>query len=140
MAELSLIRKGHNLVPVDGLSFDLLKSLPPDEVLRCKLSRQRNGRFHRLYYALLQVVFQNQELYPTLEVMHIAIKRAIGLVDEYEIKGQNFSVPRSISFAKMSRIEFEQFYETVLNLIITKIIPALDKADLEREIYEIIGD
>jgi len=47
---------------------------------------------------------------------------------------------RSISFGNMNQDSFEEFYNEVVKLIITKILPGTDKADLEREVMDMLGE
>jgi Protein of unknown function (DUF1367) len=129
------------LLPCDNLSAQALHEMTDGEQVKAVLTRPRNLKFHRLFFGLLQVVFESQNVFPTLEGMLDSIKVALGHFDE--IKGFDGTVyikPRSVSFASMDAKSFREFYDRALDLILTRILPLTEKKDLERRVYEILGE
>ena len=94
-----------------------------------------------MYFALLNLVFDAQDTYPTLDGLLDAIKIGLGHCDERTtLDGKLFMVPRSISFASMDQTQFSQFFDRTVNLIITHILPHTTKADLEERVFEVLGE
>jgi hypothetical protein len=58
---------------------------------------------------------------------------------QYTVDRVPYVVPRSISFAAMDQNSFEIVYNKMLEVILTKILPAANKADLEARVHEILG-
>ncbi len=138
--EIILMRKGKWLAPADGVSEQHIAAMKHDEVVTATIRRQRNPRHHRLFFALLNIVFQNQTRYPTLEHLLDAIKLAIGHYDTMTIGNREIVKLRSISFSKMDQATFGQFFDRVVELVITRILPHTTREDLEAQVYEMIGE
>jgi hypothetical protein len=128
------------LRPSDPASAEVLERLPADEDVRVEVFRPRNVKLHRKFFALLQVVYPHQNLYPTFDTFRAAIEVALGYGDSVKVgKGRTIIVPKSISFAKLDQAGFEQLYERAVDLITTRILPAVHRADLEREVADILA-
>lgn len=127
------------LRPVDAAGEQALADIPQGELVRVTIRRPRNVLHHRKWFALLNVIFPHQSLYPTQETLLAAIKVALGYGDTVKLPdGRTIIVPGSISFAKMDQTAFTSFYDRAVNLIVTKIIPGVGREDLEREVNEIL--
>lgn len=102
------------------------------EVIRVKLFKDRNPRHHRLFFALLKVVFQNQEKYLSQEALRFAITVQAGWVDEIQLTGDKVALrPRSIAWGKMDQHEFKTYYDAAMQAI-PELLPQFDGADLEQ--------
>jgi hypothetical protein len=139
-----LLRKGAaSLLPADDAAVEALKRFKLHELIEVPLpSRPRNVRHHRKFFALLQLVFENQEAYPTVDALLFALKVALGhadLIADMQT-GELHPSPKSISFASMDQAEFDAFYNSAVDLFVTKIIPGMNRADLEREVMEFVED
>lgn len=140
MIDIILRRHGNSLIPIDALGIDAINGIAQNEDVRAAITRPRNLKFHRKFFALLQVVFETQTFYPTLEGLLNAIKIALGHCEEIlGIDGKIHTAPTSISFAAMDEQSFTEFYERALDLIITKILPNATQKDLEEQVYAILG-
>lgn len=91
------------------------------DVLKCTVKRPRNPNQHRLYWAVLQTVFENSDKWPTVEALHRDLKLALGLVDwhvsMWAEKHITYPVPRSIAFDSMSQDEFEEYLQKALEKV-----------------------
>ncbi len=125
----------------DQLAIDALAKMQDGEVTHLKITRPRNVRHHRKAFALLNLVFEAQEQYATLEDMLDDIKIALGHCRIfYGMGGAQRIIPSSISFSAMDQTSFEEFYRRMVDLILTKILPHANRADLEQRIFEILGE
>lgn len=101
------------------------------EELVFDLKRQRNGKYHRLAWSWLQSVFQNQDLYTTLEQMRISLTIKAGYIKEHIIEIVNKTitcskcghkntieierhhiVPESLSYENMGEDEFRDWQKS----------------------------
>lgn len=105
--------------------------------------KPRSGRQHRLFMALLRVVFENQEFYKTFDAMRFAVMVRLGFVDEVVMhNGEVHLSPRSVAFDSMEGAEFARVMEATVGLICTEIIPALDthgKHEIVNRAYEMLS-
>jgi hypothetical protein len=138
--EVLLVREGTKLAAADPISADLIAGIKHRETVTASIRRPRNPKHHRLLFALLNAVFENQTQYATIEDLLGALKLAVGLFDTgLTVDRVPYVVPRSISFAAMDQNSFEIVYNKMLEVILTKILPAANKADLEARVHEILG-
>jgi len=130
------------LIPADGISAESLSQLPHEEVFKVVLTRPRSIGHHRKFFALIRALYDSlpdKSGYPTMDNFLTAIKIGIGHIDMYETaSGAKYPVPKSISFANMQQDEFNQFYDSVIDLVLTSILPNFKREDIERKINEII--
>lgn len=122
------------------LDEDILHGIPDDTVIKCKWSRARSGQMHRLFFALLKMVFDNQTECKTMDVLLSVVKLGTGHADVVRTaQGFYFSVPRSISFARMDQDQFNKFFNRAVDFIVADILPGIDKAALTAEVYNLAG-
>lgn len=139
--EMIMYCKKNHLVAADNVGFEAMQGMRDGELVTAKITRTRNPGHHRKFFALLKVVFDAQERFATMEQLLNFVKIATGHCDVMEIiKGKPIYVPRSIGFARMDQAAFEQFYDKVVKMILTKILPGVNSADLEQQVLEIIGE
>jgi hypothetical protein len=129
------------LSPVDPHSAEIWADLPRGKVLGATIRQKRNVDHHRKFFALLNVVWPHQELYSTTDQLLDGIKLATGHTRDvmHPETGERFLAPASIAFDKMDQGAFEQFYDRAVDLICRRIIPGVGRADLEREVNEILA-
>ena len=127
------------LVPTDRHSEELLKGLPDRTCFKVEVRQPRNVDHHRKYWALIQAIFPHQSQYATTRHLHEALKLSVGHFDMIEsLKGVKVPVTRETNFNKMDQKEFEQFYDKVVELILTRLLPGVGKAHLEAQVVDIL--
>lgn len=129
------------LVPADKVSADELAELPAGVELRCQITRPRNGRHHGKYFALVSAIFPHQTGWATLKALHDQLKVAVGF--SYEARdimtGEMRTYPDSIAFDNIDQSEFEQVYERIVNVILTRVLPGVGRKDLDDQVMEILA-
>ena len=127
------------LKPVDPLAEEIYNGLPLNAEVMAEITRPRSIQHHKLFFALLKIVLDNQEHYKSIDALLIAFKVALGHCDAVTLRtGQVAYVPKSIAFSKMGQHEFKAFWDGAVNIIVERFLPGIDKADLEREILEMV--
>lgn len=102
----------------------------------------RNPDHHRLYWALVALVWQNKDhdQYPTQEDLHAAIKIAAGLRTRIELPDGTVAFrPGSIAWSAMDQTEFSAFYDRVCDLVARYFLPGVTSRDLKAEVELMIG-
>lgn len=138
--DLLLVREGTQLGAAEPISAEIIEGLKHGDIFTAIIKRSRNPKHHRKLFALIGIVFAAQTSFATTKQLLDAIKLATGLFDTGKtIDGIPFATPRSISFAAMGQKEFEEWYDKVVELVVNKIIPGLNREDLEMQVHEMVG-
>ena len=127
------------LVPTDDASEAALKSVKLGACVEVKIKSPRNLQMHRLFWKMMQIVYENQDHYQSADEVCSAFKFAVGHVDSIKTARGVIQVPRSISFAKMDQAAFRELFDKALHFCVTEVIPGLDSAEFEREVMELIA-
>lgn len=99
--------------------LDKMKRIKPNEMVICSVTKPRNIQFHRKFFALLNMIFQNQEIYQHLDdLRHDLIIEAGYFEERPNLYGEPIKKPKSISFAAMDDYQFNELYSAVLDTIV----------------------
>ena len=137
-----ILVKSHfgKLVPVDTMSEEAIRRAPKGQFYLVELKGTRNLKHHQKFRVLLDLIWRNQEEYPSVDIMHSAIKYELGHCDTFMRDGKIIMTPKSTSFASMGQVEFSEYYDKVINMVCTHIIPGLSEGDLRQELEELTRD
>jgi len=105
------------------------------EMYQIEISKPRNVLFHRKYFALLNLVFENQEYFTEFETFRRYIIIKSGYYTKTVTPKGDFYDAKSISFAAMDNVEFEKLFDKTLNVVIAEFLP-LTKDEIKAEIAE----
>ena len=95
---------GH-LAPSDAQAKEYLRRIKKESPLLVKITKPRNVGFHRKFFALMDIGFENQEKYDTLEAFRKeVVMRAGWFVEHHHLTGKISYEAKSISFAKMDEL------------------------------------
>lgn len=129
------------LRPLDDTATEALRAFQEGEVVSIELpKRPRNVGHHRLFFALLNLVYENTEgRFVSVDHLLTAVKIGIGHADLIALRdGTEIWHPRSISFAKMDQLAFRQFWDKSVDWIIANVLP-VGKNELENEVFGLLG-
>lgn len=125
-------------LPYNQTALDVLLKCKLDEPVTIEVKRERNLAHHNKYFALLGKVYENQDWYQSVEDISTAFKFAIGHTRKIKTRDGIHEIPLSISFAAMDQAAFDAFYSKAVDFLVAKVIPGLNRAELEREVMEMI--
>ena len=106
------------------------------EVVKIQISRPRNYRFHCKFFAMLGIIFKNQETYKSTKELLGVCKLRIGHVDIVQTPQGEERWPASISWANMTEAEFSDFYNRAVDWVISEVIPGLSRQHLDEEVRD----
>jgi len=129
---LTLSKVPNGFIPSDQGTRDFHDKLKVGEVIHGDFKKMRNYRFHKKYFALLNLAFdywdpgQITSKYGTPEKNFNRFREdAQILAGYYEITirldGSTRIEAKSISFAAMDDTEFDKLYNAVLNVILKRV-------------------
>lgn len=134
--KITLIKQLNNTFKIAFDSdFEKIKKIKVGEPLEYEFKKLRNIRFHRKLFALLNMIFENQELYKNIDHLRKDLTIEAGFYDlRVNIHGEEIKEAKSISFASMSADEFDEYYNAVLDTVVKYF--HFDKQDIIDNINE----
>ncbi len=152
---LSLVATGGSLLaPADAAAAEYVGRLPENTYLHCEVSRPRNPGHHRKFFALMHVafdlwsgtvepqVYRGEQVLPNID----RFRKDVAILAGYgrpvvNVKGEVRVEAQSISFASMDQVEFDAFYNRILDVLMHKVLRGIDcdRADLEHAVAELEG-
>lgn len=135
--EVLFYKRLSSLVPADEQAKESIAHIAQGECVAVRIRRPRNVGHHRKFFSLLQLVFENQEVYPTLDHFLTAVKIAAGWYEDVPITvaGKLVYIPKSISFERMDQGEFERFYLQAIAAI-CRLLPQFKAEHLQDAVAE----
>ena len=128
------------LWPLDEGGQEVFNHIAEGEMVTVDIRRPRNVQFHRLFFALLQIVFENQSRCKSIDELLDVVKISVGHCRTFRYKdGTEVKTPKSISFSRMKEDDFRIFYDRVVAFVCQELLPRMDSDDLKMRVLEIIG-
>jgi len=118
--ELLLVKQFDNSFKVAYDSdHEKLKKIKAGKTVKCKITMPRNVMFHRKFFALINMVYQNQERYSNTDDLRNDLTIASGYYTQRtNLQGDVITEAKSISFASMDQHAFDDYYSKVLDCIV----------------------
>ena len=114
-------------------------AIPCGEWRRATFRLPRNVGHHKKYWALISVA-TNYSDFPTVEVFHVWLKRALGYADLHlGPNDQEIWIDTPTNFAKMDQAQFQKYYDHAVKFILRRIVPAVDHENFFNEIQDILN-
>lgn len=128
------------LIPIDPAAEAALAKIKFGTDVQVEIKRPRNLYHHRKFWALANLVADNQEHYETPEQVVAALKAATGHCDWFPMKdGEHMvAIPKSIAFHKMDQTEFEAFYDRCIQVVAKHFLPGVESDALRAEVEEFL--
>lgn len=144
---------GGTLVPDNDESAEWLQGIKSGDVISAEVAKPRNYKFHRRYFALLNLGF---EAWSPLTAEHNGMpvvknfdrfRKDVAISSGFyeltvNLRGETRAEAKSISFASMSEEEFEQLYQKTITLFLSKyqiLCNYRDAAEVEQTVNAILG-
>ena len=122
--------------PTDDQGIEAVRKIGDGELVKVTWTRPRNARFHRKFFAMLQIILANQEHYQSVDDLLDVCKLRIGHVRVVETARGIEKFPASISFANMDETAFGEFYERAITWMLAEVIPGLQRQHLDAEVED----
>ena len=99
--------------------YDKMKRIKVGDFLQCEIKKPRNYQFHKKFFALLNMIYQNQERYNNIDHLRNDLTIEAGFYTvRQNLKGEQIYEANSISFAQMNEEIFEDYYSKCLDVIV----------------------
>lgn len=113
------------LLPASLGEFDKLETAKfiEGELYEVEIRKKRNIKFHRKFFALINLCYENQEFYNDIEDLRKELVIDAGFYREVTTHhGEIKKEALSLSFSSMDEIQFEDVY----NKVLTEVMYMLD--------------
>lgn len=108
-----------SIIPAYDEDKERLKKFKAGEPFMAEVTKPRNLKFHKKAFALFNMLFQNQEVYTSLEDLRHDLTIEAGYFNEgVNIHGEVVKRVKSISFAAMDDTAFSEYYDAILATIV----------------------
>ena len=119
----------------DENSAKIFKRFKFGDLAELEHKATRNIKFHRKFFAVLNLTFQNQDITEDKNGFREAVTIEAGFYHyQKQIDGSEIKRANSISFSKMDDIAFEDLYNKVFNVCL-KILGCKSE-ELEKELLK----
>jgi hypothetical protein len=137
--ECFLIKKNNTYFPSLPEDEEKLKFWHDGEILKITAIKPRNGKFHRKFFALLNIAFNNQDKYDNFEDFRCEIILRCGFYKEHvTVKGVLIYIPKSIAFSTMDELEFESLYQKAIDIILKYFCIGSTEDELNKQVERIL--
>ena len=122
MKEVFLVKTRTGFMPAYAADSEIIGKIPAGEMVKAKITRDRNIGFHRKFFALLNIAYENlpEQYNMSFENFREEIIKKAGYYESYiNFAGKEVYRAKSISFANMDQGEFEELYSKVLDVILS---------------------
>lgn len=141
MARVFLKRTVDGFVPADAAAEELCGKFKVGEQYRADIVKPRSLHHHRLFMALLQLTFQNQERYTDPRAFRREVARQAGHVEEHvTADGEVIEIPLSYDFDTVpDQVEFHQKFARAMS-VCANMMHGLGVEELEAELSRYCDD
>ena len=119
-------------IPAFNSDYESAKKIKAGETVEATIVRPRNIKFHRKFFALLNMGYSNQEKYDNFEDYRAVFIMKTGNYKVIETDKGVVYLPKSISFAAMDEIEFAELYSSMIDVLIKEL--KMDQEAIEKEL------
>lgn len=129
------------LVPMYDSDYEEKKRLREGDRVLCEITRPRNYEFHKKFFALVRLTFQNLPERLNLmfhihseEEMLTCLKLDLGYAKTVYHGNRCVVIPQSISFSSMDQDTFEVFYQRSIDVILEKYLTGSTRKEIIDEV------
>ena len=132
--------------PSDRMSQELDTKYKLGTITTHEIRKPRSIKQHNRMMAFIQVVFDNQDRYPTFDALLTDIKLKVGHYEKHinwkldKSSGEYIDsivlIPKSISFGAMDGVKFQEFQDRAYDVVLDDIIPGIGREELERAVED----
>jgi hypothetical protein len=146
---------------LDGMSQDdktgwkrmwsRIKNLAAGELVKVSFKIERNGPFHRKFFALLNVGYEawdpgrthkthkGMAVQKNFEQFREDVTILAGFYEQtFDLQGNLKLKAKSISWASMGQVEFENLYSAVADVLLQKVLTKYSRADLDEVVEKVL--
>ena len=123
------------LRPTDDEGDNALRKLKVGSEVWVELRKARNPKHHRQYFALLHLVYDNQERYTSFDHFRAAVQMQAGHVEWIAaLDGCAVPLPKSIDYSSLDEIQFSKVFSETMAVCVNDFLKGVELDDLRAEV------
>lgn len=139
MTKSVFIRRGMGMFPVNEDGEEIVRAIKDGKECMGEFWPSRRPKQHRLFFAMLKLLVDNTDVFPSVETALRAVKLALGEADEFTCRdGRIIWVLRSIAFESCDQARFSRLFDDALHLITDRWLIGMGAEDLRREVFRLV--
>ena len=121
--KFTAVKKGIYLLPATDADKHKFAKVAQGEIVQVEFDKKRNTQFHRKFFALLNIGFENQDVFDSFEIYREYILIAIGFCVVFIApNGQPNYKAKSISYENLpDNNDFEKVYNDAVSYIANQL-------------------
>ena len=123
--------------PFNTKAQDDMARVKLGDVVELKLTKVRNGGFHRLFFAMLRLISENSNPHISEEQALYLAKVGAGCGQWIDTGRKELFAPGSISFAAMDQVAFDAFVKAAIPPLVTRFMAGTAPEAVIREAMEL---
>ncbi len=132
------VRSVYGLIPASQSARDFFNGTKLGQEVTLTSRRERNLAFHRKAFALLEIVYNSQEMYETKEQLRLAMTVGAGFVKELHLIGGGVTlIPESWAFNSMKEERFDELYSGLVQQGLRVLPRGWDEEELRNVVERI---
>ena len=138
MADRALYRLTYDgFRPFNTKAQDDMARVKLGDVVELKLTKVRNGGFHRLFFAMLRLISENSNPHISEEQALYLAKVGAGCGQWIDTGRKELFAPGSISFAAMDQVAFDAFVKAAIPPLVARFMAGTAPETVIREAMEL---
>lgn len=131
--KIKVTKKGTFLIPAFEEDLENFRKMSNNEVYSFEFKKERNIKFHRKYFGLLNLAWENlpewlDGRYKNIDHFRKAIQIRAGICEVIiSLDGEEIVQPLSIAFDKLDENEFNEVYQSVLDILVNVVFKDSDQ-------------
>jgi hypothetical protein len=109
--------KNGKIIPEYSTDYEKLGKIKPNQTYKIEIKQPRNLGYHRKFFALLNLAFQNQDNFNNMDEMRAWLIMKAGFYKRVVTPSGEMFQPESISFSQMDELKFNELYGRVMDQI-----------------------
>lgn len=126
----------NGLVPLYSSDLEEKRKLKIGETYQVEVKRPRNYQFHKKFFALLNIGWENTDVDMPFETYRRWVTMRAGFYKVYHTPKGELYEPESIAFSNMDDDTFSEVYDRVLNVILKDT--GAEKPDVEAMLIDFL--
>ena len=118
---INMLKTKQGLTPLYNSGYDDYQKLKIGWEGEVTFKQPRNYLFHKKFYALVNMAFENQEKFNNVTHYRKCLTIKAGFYTAYDMDGWTHKEADSISFASMDELAFSDLYSKMVDVIIKEI-------------------
>lgn len=138
MADRALYRLTYDgFRPFNAKATEDMARVKLGDVVELRMTKVRNGGFHRLFFAMLRLISENSNPHITEEQALYLAKVGAGCGQWIDTGRREMFAPGSISFAAMDQTAFDAFVKAAIPPLVTRFMAGTAPESVIREAMEL---